>query len=74
MAANSGPRVLVLYERGTSGSRAVGQARDLIQAQAGQLTVVTVMTKDTRVLLEKDDKDAVLVIRIEGPTISGMVK
>lgn len=55
--------MLVLYERGTSGSQAIGQARDLIQAQGGQLTVVTVATKDTRVrgtgVSARDYNDAV---------------
>jgi hypothetical protein len=49
MTTNSGPRVLVLYERGTSGSTAIDHARELTDGQAGQLTVVTVVTKDTRV-------------------------
>ena len=63
MAANSGPRVLVLYERGASGPRAIDHARELMQAQGGQLTVVTVVTKDTRVrgtgVSARDYNDAV---------------
>ena len=47
--ANDRPRVLVLYERGASGSSTLVQARELIQAQDGQLTVVTVAPRDTRV-------------------------
>ncbi len=65
MAETAGirPRVLVLYERGASGSRAIDKARELIQAQGGQLTVVTVVTKDTRVrgtgVSARDYNDAV---------------
>jgi len=47
--ADSGPRVLVLYEGGASGSRAICQARELMQAQHGMLTVATVAPVDTRV-------------------------
>jgi hypothetical protein len=63
MTTNSDPRVLVLYERGTSGSRAIDQARELTHGQAGQLTVVTVVPKDTRVrgtgVSARDYNDAV---------------
>ncbi len=61
--ANDGPRVLVLYERGTSGARTLDQARGLIEAQDGQLTVVTVAPRDTRVrgtgISARDYNDAV---------------
>jgi riboflavin biosynthesis pyrimidine reductase len=61
--ANDRPRVLVLYERGASGSRTLDQARELIQAQDGQLTVVTVAPRDTRVrgtgVSARDYNDAV---------------
>lgn len=57
------PRVLVLYEQGGSGSRAIDQARELMQAEGAQLTVVTVVTKDTRVrgtgVSARDYNDAV---------------
>lgn len=61
--AGTGPRVLVLYEQGPSGSRAIDHARELMHAQGGQLTVVTVVTKDTRVrgtgVSARDYNDAV---------------
>jgi hypothetical protein len=61
--ANGGPRVLALYEPGASGARAVGRARELIEAQGGQLTVVTPVSKDTRVrgtgVSARDFNDAV---------------
>jgi hypothetical protein len=61
--ANDGPRVLVLYEKGASGSRTLAQARELIQAHDGQLTVVTVAPRDTRVrgtgVSARDYNDAV---------------
>ena len=61
--ANDGPRVLVLYERGASGSRTLDQARALIQGQDRQLTVVTVAPRDTRVrgtgVSARDYNDAV---------------
>jgi riboflavin biosynthesis pyrimidine reductase len=61
--ANDGPRVLVLYEKGTSGSRTLDQARELIRAQDGHLTVVTVAPRDTRVrgtgVSARDYNDAV---------------
>jgi hypothetical protein len=61
--ANHGPRVLVLYERGASGSRTLDRAGELIQAQDGQLTVVTVAPRDTRVrgtgVSARDYNDAV---------------
>jgi hypothetical protein len=61
--ANKGLRVLVLYERGAAGSRAVDQARELIQAQDGRLTVVTLAPSDTRVrgtgVSARDYNDAV---------------
>jgi hypothetical protein len=61
--ANDGLRVLVLYERGAAGSRAVDQARELIQAQDGRLTVVTLAPRDTRVrgtgVSARDYNDAV---------------
>ena len=61
--ANDGPRVLVLYEPGASGSRTLDQARELIQAHDGQLTVVTVAPRDTRVrgtgVSARDYNDAV---------------
>jgi riboflavin biosynthesis pyrimidine reductase len=61
--AGGGPRVLVLYERGASGSQAIDQARELIQAEDGQLTVVTVAPRDTRVrgtgVSARDYNDAV---------------
>jgi hypothetical protein len=61
--ANDGPRVLVLYEKGASGSRTLDQARELIQAHDGQLTVVTVAPRDTRVrgtgVSARDYNDAV---------------
>jgi hypothetical protein len=60
---NGGPRVLVLYERGASGRRAISQACELIKAHGGQLTVVTVAAKDTRVrgtgVSARDYNDAV---------------
>ena len=60
---NDGPRVLMLYERGASGSRTLDQARELIQARDGQLTVVTVAPRDTRVrgtgVSARDYNDAV---------------
>jgi hypothetical protein len=46
--ANEGPRVLVLYEPGASGSRTLNQARELIQTQDGRVTVVTVAPRDMR--------------------------
>jgi hypothetical protein len=55
--------MLVLYERGASGSRTLGQARELIRAQDGQLTVVTVAPRETRVrgtgVSARDYNDAV---------------
>jgi hypothetical protein len=55
--------VLVLYERGAAGSRAVDQPRELIQAQDGRLTVVTLAPRDTRVrgtgVSARDFNDAV---------------
>jgi hypothetical protein len=61
--ANGGPRVLVLYERGASGHRAIADARELIEGQGGQLTVVTVAPRDTRVrgtgVSARDFNDAV---------------
>jgi hypothetical protein len=61
--ANKGLRVLVLYERGAAGSRAVDQARELMQAQDGRLTVVTLAPMDTRVrgcgVSARDFNDAV---------------
>jgi hypothetical protein len=61
--AKSGLRVLVLYERGAAGSRAVDQARELLQAQDGHLTVVTLAPRDTRVrgtgVSARDFNDAV---------------
>jgi nucleotide-binding universal stress UspA family protein len=61
--ANGGPRVLVLYERGACGRRAIDQARELIQAREAQLTVVTVAPRDTRVrgtgVSARDFNDAV---------------
>jgi hypothetical protein len=58
-----GPRVLVLYERGESGSRAIDQARELILARDGQLTVVTLAPRDMRVrgtgVSARDYNDAV---------------
>ena len=61
--ANHGPHVLVLYEPGASGSRTLDQARELIQAHDGQLTVVTVAPRDTRVrgtgVSARDYNDAV---------------
>ncbi len=55
--------MLVLYERGASGSRALDRARELIQAQDGELTVVTVAPRDTRVrgtgVSARDYNDAV---------------
>jgi nucleotide-binding universal stress UspA family protein len=47
--AGGGARVLVLYERGRSGSRAIDHARELTLARDGQLTVVTVAPMDMRV-------------------------
>lgn len=61
--ANEGPRVLVLYERRGSGSRAIDQARELMQAQAVRLTVITLAPRDTRVrgtgVSARDFNDAV---------------
>jgi hypothetical protein len=61
--ATGGLRVLVLYERGAAGSRAVDQARELLEAQDGQLTVVTLAPRDTRVrgtgVSARDFNDAV---------------
>jgi riboflavin biosynthesis pyrimidine reductase len=61
--AKDGPRVLVLYEPGASGARTLDQARELIQAHDGQLTVVTVAPRDTRVrgtgVSARDYNDAV---------------
>jgi hypothetical protein len=61
--ANKGLRVLVLYERGRAGTRAVDEARELIQAQDGRLTVVTLAPRDTRVrgtgVSARDFNDAV---------------
>jgi hypothetical protein len=61
--ANGGLRVLVLYERGAAGARAVDQARELVQAQGGRLTVVTLAPRDTRVrgtgVSARDFNDAV---------------
>jgi nucleotide-binding universal stress UspA family protein len=61
--ANDRPRVLVLYERGASGRRTLDQARELIQAHDGELTVVTVAPRDTRVrgtgVSARDYNDAV---------------
>ena len=58
-----GSRVLVLYERGKSGSRAIDQARELILARDGQVTVVTLAPRDTRVrgtgVSARDYNDAV---------------
>ena len=57
------PRVLVLYERGACGERTLDHARELIQGQDGQLTVVTVAPRDTRVrgtgVSARDYNDAV---------------
>jgi len=62
-SANAGPRVLALYERGASSVRAIDHARELIHAQNGQLTVVTLAPKDTRVrgtgVSARDYNDAV---------------
>jgi riboflavin biosynthesis pyrimidine reductase len=61
--ANERPLVLVLYEPGSSGARTLDQARELISAQDGQLTVVTVAPRDTRVrgtgVSARDYNDAV---------------
>jgi Universal stress protein family len=61
--ASGGRRVLVLYERGATGSQAIDQARELIQAEGGQLTVVTIAPRDTRVrgtgVSARDYNDAV---------------
>jgi len=61
--ANGGLRVLLLYERGAAGARAVDQARELVQAQDGRLTVVTLAPRDTRVrgtgVSARDFNDAV---------------
>jgi hypothetical protein len=61
--ANKGLRVLLVYERGAAGSRAVDQARELVQAQDGRLTVVTLAPRDTRVrgtgVSARDFNDAV---------------
>jgi hypothetical protein len=61
--ANKGLRVLLLYERGAAGSTAVDQARELIQAHDGRLTVVTLAPRDTRVrgtgVSARDYNDAV---------------
>jgi hypothetical protein len=58
-----GPRVLVLYERGASGSCAIDQGRELVLARDGQLTVVTLAPVDTRVrgtgVSARDYNDAV---------------
>jgi universal stress protein family protein len=61
--ANDGPRVLVVYEPGPFGSRTLDRARELVQGQDGQLTVVTVAPRDTRVrgtgVSARDYNDAV---------------
>ncbi len=62
-SANAGARVLALYERGASGVRAIDRARELIHAENGHLTVVTLAPKDTRVrgtgVSARDYNDAV---------------
>jgi riboflavin biosynthesis pyrimidine reductase len=61
--ANDRPRVLVLYEPGASGARTLDQARELISAQDGRLTVATLASRDTRVrgtgVSARDYNDAV---------------
>jgi hypothetical protein len=61
--ASGGPRVLVLYERGASGSRAIDQAREFVLTRDGQLTVVTLAPADMRVrgtgVSARDYNDAV---------------
>ncbi len=60
---NDRPRVLVLYERGANGALAIDQALDLMEAQDGQLTVVTLAARDARVrgagVSARDYNDAV---------------
>ena len=62
-SASGGPRVLVLYEPGTSGSVAIEQARELVLDRDGHLTVVTLAPVDTRVrgtgVSARDYNDAV---------------
>src|ERR1700722_14013264 len=57
------PRVLVLYERGASGALAIDHALELVDAQDGQLTVVTLAAWDARVrgtgVSARDYNDAV---------------
>jgi riboflavin biosynthesis pyrimidine reductase len=62
-SANDRPRVLVLYERGGNGALAIDQALELVEAQDGQLTVVTLAARDARVrgtgVSARDYNDAV---------------
>jgi hypothetical protein len=61
--ANHRPRVLVLYERGGNGALTIDQALELVEAQDGQLTVVTLAARDARVrgtgVSARDYNDAV---------------
>ena len=55
--------MLVLYELGATGSSAIDQARELVLARDGQLTVITLAPVDTRVrgtgVSARDYNDAV---------------